>query len=147
VGAFEQLRTTLAARLSEDDCQLVDTSALPVKHPSRVRGPDGPGQGEELDPGQQSQARATISHQIWFWAKPFRGEFRSPVSSLWHGSTGNGCPQSRPTSAPTTGDHTVGGSVPDQPVDREERDLWRRVAYLLGRGRQLFARESLELLQ
>ena len=37
---------TLADRLPEDDCQQVDTSALPVKHPSRVRGPDqwtGPG--------------------------------------------------------------------------------------------------------
>ena len=45
-GAFEQLRATIAARLPEDDCQQVDTSALPVKHPSRVRGPDqwtGPG--------------------------------------------------------------------------------------------------------
>jgi hypothetical protein len=40
-GAFEQLRTMLAARLPEDDCQQIDTSALPVKHPSRVRGPDG----------------------------------------------------------------------------------------------------------
>jgi hypothetical protein len=45
-GAFEQLRAVLASRLLEDDCQQVDTSALPVKHPSRVRGPDhwtGPG--------------------------------------------------------------------------------------------------------
>jgi hypothetical protein len=40
-GAFEQLRATLAARLPEDDCQQIDTSALPVKHASRVRGPDG----------------------------------------------------------------------------------------------------------
>ena len=39
-GAFEQLRAVLATRLPEDDCQQVDTSALPVKHPSRVRGPD-----------------------------------------------------------------------------------------------------------
>src|SRR5450755_4822934 len=31
-GAFEQLRVTLAARLPEDDCQQVDTSALPVRH-------------------------------------------------------------------------------------------------------------------
>ena len=37
-GAFEQLRATLAARLPEDDCQQIDTSALPVRHPSRVRG-------------------------------------------------------------------------------------------------------------
>jgi hypothetical protein len=27
-----------------------------------------------------SQARETISHQSWFWAKPWRGRFRSPVS-------------------------------------------------------------------
>ena len=40
-GAFEQFRVTLATRLPEDDCQQADTSALPVKHPSRVRGPDG----------------------------------------------------------------------------------------------------------
>jgi hypothetical protein len=40
-GAFEQFRTALAARLPEDDCQQIDTSALPVRHPSRARGPDG----------------------------------------------------------------------------------------------------------
>jgi len=40
-GAFEQLRAMLAARLPADDCQQVDTTALPVKHTSRVRGPDG----------------------------------------------------------------------------------------------------------
>jgi hypothetical protein len=40
-GAFEQFRAALAVRLPEDDCQQIDTSALPVKHASRVRGPDG----------------------------------------------------------------------------------------------------------
>jgi hypothetical protein len=40
-AAFEQLRAALAAGLDVDDCQQVDTTALPVKHPSRVRGPDG----------------------------------------------------------------------------------------------------------
>lgn len=40
-AAFEQLRAALAAGREVDDCQQVDTSALPVKHPSRVRGPDG----------------------------------------------------------------------------------------------------------
>jgi hypothetical protein len=40
-GAFEQIRVTLAARLPEDDCQQIDTSALPARHTSRVRGPDG----------------------------------------------------------------------------------------------------------
>ncbi|MEZ0494514.1 transposase [Kineococcus sp. TBRC 1896] len=43
-GAFEQLRALLAATLPTDDAAChrdqVDTSALPVKHPSRVRGPD-----------------------------------------------------------------------------------------------------------
>jgi hypothetical protein len=41
-----QAKPVLAARLPEDDCQQVDTSALAVKHPSRVRGADqwtGPG--------------------------------------------------------------------------------------------------------
>jgi hypothetical protein len=40
-GALEQFRGALAGRLPEDDCQQIDTSALPVKHASRVRGPDG----------------------------------------------------------------------------------------------------------
>src|SRR5215470_19724352 len=35
-GAFEQLRAMLAARLPADDCQQIDTTALPVKHTSRV---------------------------------------------------------------------------------------------------------------
>jgi hypothetical protein len=45
-GAFEQLRCHLAGQAPEDDGQQIDTSALPVKHTSRVRGPDswtGPG--------------------------------------------------------------------------------------------------------
>jgi hypothetical protein len=46
-GAFELLRRRLLAGVPEDDWQQVDTTALPVKHPSRVRradawdGPDG----------------------------------------------------------------------------------------------------------
>ena len=40
-AAFEQLRAALAAGVPVDDCAQVDTTALPVKHPSRVRGPDG----------------------------------------------------------------------------------------------------------
>ena len=39
-GAFEALRARLAARCPEDSWQQIDTSALPVRHPSRVRGPD-----------------------------------------------------------------------------------------------------------
>src|SRR5215469_8203102 len=46
---FEQLRALLAARLPEDDCQQAGTSALPVKHTSRVRGADGwTGPGNDL---------------------------------------------------------------------------------------------------
>jgi hypothetical protein len=40
-GAFEQLRAHRAAQLPPDGWGQVDTSALPVKHPCRVRGPDG----------------------------------------------------------------------------------------------------------
>jgi hypothetical protein len=63
-GAFEQCRATLAARAPEDDCQQVDTSALPVKHPSRVRGPDGwtgPGNGLAARFGRDA------AHAEWFY--------------------------------------------------------------------------------
>ena len=63
-GAFEQLRITLAATLPEDDCQQVDTSALPVRHPSRVRGPDGwtgPGNGLAARFGRDA------AHAEWFY--------------------------------------------------------------------------------
>ena len=63
-GGFEQLRMTLAARLPEDDCQQVDTSALPVKHPSRVRGPD-----QWTGPGNDLAARfgRDGAHAEWFY--------------------------------------------------------------------------------
>ena len=38
-GAFEQLRCHLALQVPAGDCQQIDTTALPVKHTSRVRGP------------------------------------------------------------------------------------------------------------
>lgn len=40
-AAFEHLRQHGVRQLPEDTWQQVDTTALPVKHPSRVRGPDG----------------------------------------------------------------------------------------------------------
>ncbi len=40
-GAFEALHARLAARCPEDSWQQTGTPALPVRHPSRVRGPDG----------------------------------------------------------------------------------------------------------
>jgi Transposase DDE domain len=63
-GAFELFRRTLAARLPEDDCQQVDTSALPVKHPSRVRGPD-----QWTGPGNDLAARfgRDGAHAEWFY--------------------------------------------------------------------------------
>lgn len=39
-GAYEQLRRVLLTHVEADDWGQIDTSALPVKHPSRVRGPD-----------------------------------------------------------------------------------------------------------
>jgi hypothetical protein len=63
-GAFEQFRATLAARLPDDDCQQVDTTALPVKHPSRVRGPD-----QWSGPGNDLAARfgRDAAHAEWFY--------------------------------------------------------------------------------
>jgi Transposase DDE domain len=63
-GAFEQLRAMLAARLPADDCQQVDTTALPVKHTSRVRGPDG-----WSGPGNDLAARfgRDAAHAEWFY--------------------------------------------------------------------------------
>jgi hypothetical protein len=63
-GAFEQLRAMLAARLPEDDGQQIDTSALPVKHASRVRGPDG-----WTGPGNALAARfgRDAAHAEWFY--------------------------------------------------------------------------------
>src|SRR6266849_7909206 len=45
-GAFEQLRAAWAGAVPAGPVQQIDTSAIPVKHPSRVRGADqwtGPG--------------------------------------------------------------------------------------------------------
>jgi hypothetical protein len=63
-GAFEQLRAMLAARLPAGDCQQVDTTALPVKHTSRVRGPDG-----WTGPGNDLAARfgRDAAHAEWFY--------------------------------------------------------------------------------
>ena len=75
-GAFEQLRITLAARLPEDDCQQVDTSALPVRHPSRVRGPDG-----WTGPGNDLAARfgRDAAHAEWFYG--FRLAIKTDLGS------------------------------------------------------------------
>ena len=62
-GAFEHLRQSLLASIPADAWQQIDTSALPVKHPSRVRGPDqwhGPG---DLRAGFGRDA----AHGEWFY--------------------------------------------------------------------------------
>jgi hypothetical protein len=75
-GAFEQLRAAVAARLPEDDCQQVDTSALPVKHASRVRGPD-----QWTGPGNDLAARfgRDAAHAEWFYG--FRLAVRTDLGS------------------------------------------------------------------
>ena len=75
-GAFEQLRAALAARLPEDDCQQVDTSALPVRHASRVRGPD-----QWTGPGNDMAARFSrdAAHAEWFYG--FRLALRADLGS------------------------------------------------------------------
>ena len=63
-GAFEQLRAAWAAAVPADPVQQIDTSALPVKHPSRVRGPDG-----WTGPGNDLAARfgRDAAHAEWFY--------------------------------------------------------------------------------
>ncbi len=74
-GAFEQLRRHLLAHLPEDCRQQLDTTALPVKHPSRVRGPDR-WQGPSnlcADFGWDA------AHHAWFYG--FRLALRTELSS------------------------------------------------------------------
>ena len=75
-GAFEQLRAMLAARLPVDDCQQVDTTALPVKHTSRVRGADG-----WTGPGNDLAARfgRDAAHAEWFYG--FRLAIKTDLGS------------------------------------------------------------------
>jgi hypothetical protein len=75
-GAFEQLRAMLAARLPEDDCQQIDTSALPVRHTSRVRGPD-----QWTGPGNDLAARfgRDAAHAEWFYG--FRLAIKADLGS------------------------------------------------------------------
>lgn len=74
-GAFEQIRVTLAARLPEDDCQQIDTSALPVKHTSRVRGPDG-WTGPD---GLHARFGRDAAHAEWFYG--FRLAIKTDLGS------------------------------------------------------------------
>jgi Transposase DDE domain. len=74
-GAFEQIRQVLADLLPADDWGQVDTSALPVKHPSRVRGPDswtGPN-------GLAARFGRDAAHAEWFYG--FRLAARTDLGS------------------------------------------------------------------
>jgi hypothetical protein len=74
-GAFERLRQQVARGVPEDPWQQVDTTAVPVKHPSRVRGPDdwqGPG---ELHAGFGWDA----AHHEWFYG--FRLALRTDLGT------------------------------------------------------------------
>jgi Transposase DDE domain. len=74
-GAFEQTRVCLADLVPADDWGQVDTSALPVKHPSRVRGPDswtGPN-------GLAARFGRDAAHAEWFYG--FRLAARTDMGS------------------------------------------------------------------
>ncbi|HYZ55222.1 MAG TPA: transposase [Streptosporangiaceae bacterium] len=74
-GAFETLRAHLAARLPEDCWQQIDTSALPVRHPSRVRGPDG----WTGPAGLAARFGRDAAHAEWFYG--FRLAIRADLGS------------------------------------------------------------------
>lgn len=74
-GAFEQLRGQLADQVPEDDWQQIDTSALPVRHPSRVRGPDS-WVGPE---GLAARFGRDAAHSEWFYG--FRLAVRTDLDS------------------------------------------------------------------
>src|SRR5438876_1194862 len=66
----------LAARLPKDDCQQIDTSALPARHTSPVRGPDG-----WTGPGNDLAARfgRDAAHAAWFYG--FRLAIKADLGS------------------------------------------------------------------
>lgn len=80
-GAFELLRQQAAATLPVDPWQQVDTSALPVKHPSRVRGPDGWDGPDGLHAGFGRDA----AHAEWFYGVrlALRTDLGSRVVRAW----------------------------------------------------------------
>lgn len=74
-GAFEQIRLVLLATVIADDWGQIDTTALPVKHPSRVRGPDswvGPN-------GLVARFGRDAAHAEWFYG--FRLALRTDLGS------------------------------------------------------------------
>lgn len=74
-GAFEQLRQRLADRVAPDGWQQVDTTALPVKHPSRRRRADSWQGPNGLTAGFGRDA----AHAEWFYG--FRLALRTDLGS------------------------------------------------------------------
>jgi hypothetical protein len=75
-GAFELLRQHCAAGHGADAWQQIDTSALPVKHPSRHRGPEPQWDGPN---GLYARFGRDAAHGEWFFG--FRLAIRSDLSS------------------------------------------------------------------
>jgi len=75
-GAFIQFWLLMCALVPEDDCQQVDTTALPVRHCSRVRGGD-----QWTGPGNDLAARfgRDAAHAEWFYG--FRLAARTDLGS------------------------------------------------------------------
>ena len=74
-GAFELLRVHLVGQIPEDVWQQIDTGGLPVKHPSRVRGPDGWVGPADLC----ARFGWDASHREWFYG--FRLALRTDLGS------------------------------------------------------------------
>jgi len=85
-GGFEQLRAAWAAAVPADPVQQIGTSAIPVKHPSRVRGPDqGPVPVTTWPPGSAATARMPNGSTASAW----------PSAPTWAGASsapGPSCP-------------------------------------------------------
>lgn len=75
-GAFELLRQQFAATQVADSWQQIDTSALPVKHPSRHRGPAPQWNGPN---GLQAGFGRDAAHGEWFFG--FRLAVRTDLGS------------------------------------------------------------------
>ena len=74
-GAFEHLRQHLLAAAPADPWQQIDTTAVPVKHPSRVRGPDG----WDGPNGLHAAFGRDAAHAEWFYG--FRLALRTDLGS------------------------------------------------------------------
>ena len=82
-AAFEQLRAALAAGCPVDDCAQVDTTALPVKHPSRVRGPTAGSARTSWSPASAATVRTASGSTAsgWRFGPPWGPGWCAPGAS------------------------------------------------------------------